>query len=139
MKKVALMIVAIIAIGLNGISQTETKQKPETKQLIVMVGTANWCPVCRANGPRVKENVISHYMSNEKVKIVVNDLSTDESKAKSKETCEKAGIADVSQKHTATGMIYFIHPVSKEVISEISVAKTNEEITKAFEEAITKI
>lgn len=139
MKSIVLMIVAILTIGFNGISQTDSQQKSESKQLIVMVGTASWCPVCRANGSRVKENVISKYMSNEKVQIIVNDLSTDESKAKSKESCEKAGIVSVSQKHTATGMIYFIHPVSKEVISEISVAKTNEEITKAFEEAIAKI
>lgn len=141
MKAITLSIVALIAFANVATSQTKTssESKTETAKVIVLVNTASWCGTCRANGQRVKENVISQYMKNEKCHIVVNDLSDDASKEASKEKCEKAGITAVAENNKATGVIYFIHSETKEVLAQVSVAKTDDEIKKVFEETLAKI
>lgn len=107
-------------------------------KIIVMVNTATWCPACAGNGARVEKEVLSSYMKNPKVSIVVNDMSNDETKKTSKASCEKAGITNVSQANIGTGMIYFIDAKTKKVLSQISVTKTTEEINTAFKNVIEK-
>lgn len=143
MKKLIVVVVALIAFGNVAVSQTkkvdQNQTKVETAKVIVMVNTATWCPVCKANGSRVKQNVISKYLNNNKCEIVVNDLSDEDTKATSSEKCNKAGILNVANNNKSTGIIYFINSITKEVIAQISVSKTDEEIIKAFEDAISKV
>ncbi len=123
----------------NSQSTSTTSATNETPKVIVMVNTAKWCPACKANAKRVEENVLANYMKNEQCHIVVNDLSTEETKNASRHECEKAGITEVAANNPATGVIYFISPATKQVVSQISVTKTNEEIIKAFEQALRTI
>lgn len=143
MKNLIVAFIALVAFGNVAMSQTtkskKSQLKTETAKVIVMVNTASWCPACKANGQRVEQNVISQYMKNEKCEIVVNDLSNDETKAASKTKCDNAGITDVASNNKGTGVIYFINSITKEVIAQISVTKTDEEIKKAFEDAISKV
>jgi len=140
MKNLIVALIALVAFGNVAMSQTKSKTvKAETAKVIVMVNTATWCPACKANGKRVEQNVISQYIKNDKCLIVVNDLSNDETKVKSKTECDKAGITEVANNNKGTGVIYFINSVTKEVIAQISVTKTDEEIKKAFDDAISKV
>lgn len=140
MKNVILSMVAFLAFTTFAIAQTNhVADKAKSNKVIVMVNTASWCPTCKANGSRVEKEVVSTYMSNPKFQVVVNDLSNDETKAKSKQMCESAGIMKVAQNNNGTGVIYFINSETKEVVSQIGVSKSSEEIKKAFESAATKI
>lgn len=112
--------------------------KEKEAKVIVMVNTATWCPVCQGNGARVEKEVLSSYMKNPKVSIVVNDMSNDETKKTSKASCEKAGITNVAQANNGTGVIYFIDAKTKTVLSKISVTKTTEEINAAFKDVLEK-
>lgn len=115
--------------GQNNVQQTNV----EGKHVIVMINTASWCGVCKANGPRVEMNVVSKYMANDHYTIVKNDLSDDQSKKTSLEECTKVGIQEVAQENKYTGIIYFIDPASKQVFDSVSVSKTDTEIMAVFD------
>ena len=52
-----------------------------SEALIVVVNTADWCPLCQKHGERVENDILSSYQANASYQIIVNDLSTEESKA----------------------------------------------------------
>lgn len=143
MKSLLVALIALVAFGNVAMSQTtkrkQTQAKAENAKVIVMVNTASWCPACKANGKRVEQNVISQYIKNDKCEIVVNDLSNDETKAASKTKCDKAGITEVASNNKGTGVIYFINSVTKEIIAQISVTRSDKEIKQAFEDALSKV
>jgi hypothetical protein len=110
-----------------------------SKKLIVMVNTAKWCPVCKANGPRVEKNVLSKFQENKHCEILINDLSNKETKKTSEQVYTAAGIHEVAKNNKGTGVIYFIDYKSKRLISMISIAKTDEEIINAFDKALSSL
>ncbi len=117
----------------NLLNAQENSQSVSNESIIVMVNTADWCPACKTNGQRIEKEVVSSYMGNETFSIVVNDLSNKESKKTSKASLEKLGIEKLAKKNKTTGMIYFIDAQTKEIVKEISVTKSTEEIKQAFD------
>ena len=101
-----------------------------------MVNTATWCGVCRSNGARVEEEILSKYMKDEHYQIVVNNLSDEATIKESNKTLEEAGILDFANNNNGTGLIYILNANSKEMISKISVSKSTEKIEIALNEAI---
>ena len=77
-------------------------------------------------------------MKNKEVKMVVNDLSDKKTVAMSKGLLEKAGIYNFAERNLATGMLYFFDVKTKELISKVSLAESNDEIEKAYQEALSK-
>ncbi|WP_421751164.1 hypothetical protein [Croceimicrobium sp.] len=110
-----------------------------SEALIVVVNTADWCPLCQKHGERVEKDILSKFQANASYQIIVNDLSTEESKAASQEILMKAGLHNFSAENNGTGRIYFVHPTSKQVLDKISVSKSTEKISKAFTEALENI
>jgi len=140
MKKLILTVITFIAFANVSMSQsTNSASNSDVQKVIVMVNTASWCPTCRANGKRVEENVISNYKKNNMFQIIINDLSNKETKAISKVNYTKAGISEIAKNNKGTGVIYFIDAKTKKLISQISIAKTNNEISKAFDDALSVI
>lgn len=140
MKKLILSIITFIAFSNVIMAQsTKASTKPDAQKVIAMVTTATWCPTCRANGKRVEENVISNYRRNSKFQIIVNDRSNNETKAISKATYSKAGLTEIAKQNRGTGVIYFINAKTKILISQISLAKSNNEISRAFDYALSAI
>ena len=80
--------------------------------------------------PTVKEN--------KEVEMVMNDLSDKKTIAMSKGMLENAGIYNFAEKNPGTGMLYFFDGKTKELISKVSLAESNEEIKKAYMEALSK-
>ena len=107
-------------------------------KVIALLTKASWCPVCQANSPRFMKDVMPMVMKNKEVKMVMNDLSDKKSIAMSKGMLEKAGIYNFAEKNPATGMLYFFDGKTKELISKVSLAESNEEIKKAYMEALSK-
>lgn len=107
-------------------------------KVIALLTKASWCPVCKANGPRFEKDIMPMVMKNKEVKMVMNDLSDDNSKAMSKGMLEKAGIYKFAEKNPATGMLYFFDAKTKKLLSKVSLASTNEEIKQAYQTAFKK-
>lgn len=105
-------------------------------KVIVLVNHADWCPVCKANGTRVKTEIISKFSDNPKYKIVVNDLSNKKTVQESKTKCKAAGVDGFASKNKSTGTIYFLKSSDKTLITQVSVAETSEKITETFKKSI---
>lgn len=128
----------IFAVALvMGLSFAASAQNTQPK-VIALLTKASWCPVCQANGPRFMKDVMPMVKKNIEVQMVMNDLSNDETKATSKAMLEKAGIYQFALKNPGTGMLYFFDAESKQLISKVSLAQSNEEIEKAYQEALSK-
>ena len=109
------------------------------KALIVLVNTAEWCPVCQKNGARVEKELLSELEQDERYLVLVNDLSSEETKASSQEKLNAAGLANFGAENNGTGSIYILHPETKKVLKKISVRKSTEKIRAALAEAATMI
>lgn len=107
-------------------------------ELIVLLNKADWCGVCKSNGPRVEKDLMPMLMKNKEVQVVMNDLSNKKTISKSKTMLEKAGMKSIADKNKGTGTLYFIDAKSKKPISNISIAKSNEEIMAAYKKALEK-
>lgn len=116
---VFIMLVSVSAFAGNG------------SKVIAVVNHATWCPTCQKNGERAHET----FMENNKdgaIQFVVNDLSTDESKAKSAAELKKVGLDKVMDKNKGTGVVYFFDADSKKLINKVSVAKNNDKLAEAL-------
>jgi len=103
-------------------------------KVIAVVNHASWCPACQNNGERAQ----AAFMENNKdgaIQFVVNDLSTDESKAKSAAELKKVGLDKAMAQNKGTGVAYFFDAESKKLITQVSVAKPNEELAEALKTA----
>ena len=128
----------ICAVALiMGLSFASSAQNNQPK-VIALLTKASWCPVCQSNGPRFMKDVMPMVMKNKDVQMVMNDVSNDETKATSKPMLEKAGIYNFAEKNPATGMLYFIDAKTKNLVSKVSLAETNDAIVKAYQEALSK-
>ncbi|HET7115085.1 MAG TPA: hypothetical protein VFI29_01255 [Hanamia sp.] len=112
-------------------------QKVQPK-VIALLTKASWCVVCQANGPRFMKDIMPMVNENKEVKMVMNDLSDKKTTAMSKRMLEKIGIYDFAEKNPATGMLYFFDANTKKLLSQVSLAQSNEEIEKAYQTALKK-
>ncbi len=132
MKKLILAIAIVM-----GLTSAASAQNANPK-VIALLTKASWCPVCKANGPRFEKDIMPMVMENKNVKMVMNDLSDDNSKAMSKGMLEKAGIYKFAKSNPATGMLYFFNAKTKKLLSSVSLAESNEKIKQAYEDALSK-
>ncbi|GAC1310166.1 MAG: hypothetical protein NVSMB24_26870 [Mucilaginibacter sp.] len=130
MKKLLVATLLFMGMAISGFAQNA--------KVIALVNKASWCPVCQANGPRFEKDIMPMAMANKDVQIVMNDLSDDKTKASSLPMLKKAGIVSFAKKNTDTGTLYFIDAKSKKLISQVSLAQSDEEIKKVFMAALAK-
>ncbi|GET24395.1 hypothetical protein [Prolixibacter sp. NT017] len=127
MKNVKTIFASVVLIALVSISAfAGTGSK-----VIAVVNEASWCPTCQNNGMRAMET----FKENNKdmaIQFVMNDLSTDETKAKSLAELKKVGLDKAMAERKGTGVAYFFDADSKKLINEVSVAKSNEELAEAL-------
>lgn len=116
---------ALIALfSISAMAQTDAK-------VIAVVNKADWCGTCEKNG----ERAMSALMESNKdgaVQFVANDLTNDETKAKCTAELKKLGLDEAVADFKYTGMVYFFNADSKELISKISVAKSDKELAMAL-------
>lgn len=139
MKNLTRSLTVIIAFLIISSLQVRGLEKTDDKKVIVMVNTAKWCPTCKKNGNRVEVEILSQYRNNPNYQIIINDLSTKETKKASEVVYTVAGITGVAKSNNSTGIIYFIDSDTKLLISTISVSKTTEEIKQAFDQSLAKL
>lgn len=132
MKKSLILSFLLLVAAISGSAQSHSAK------IIALVNKASWCHVCQANGPRFEQNIMPMAMANEDVQIVMNDLSNDKTKAASLSMLQKAGIESFAKKNTSTGTLYFIDAKSKKLISQVSLAQSDDEIKKVYMSALSK-
>jgi len=65
------------------------------------------------------------------IEFVANDLTNDETKTKSAEELKKLGLNKAIAPYSGTGVVYFFNSETKALISQVSVAKTDQELAEA--------
>jgi len=108
------------------------------KKLVVMVTRANWCPTCRANEGKIKNELIPYYSSSKDIVIVINDVTNKRTKNKATPLLQSSGVYEIAQKEQATGVISLINPLTGKTINRIYVSYSLDEIKKAIERALAK-
>ncbi len=109
------------------------------KKLIVLVTRANWCPTCRANDGKIKNELIPLYISSENVSVVINDVTNKRSKARSRSELMSAGVYEISLKEYSTGAIALIDPRSGLILNRLSVSNSFETMKKVISETASKL
>lgn len=127
MKLVKMFYVSLLFFLLFSVkSFAQTNEK-----IIAVVNQAEWCSVCKANGQRA----MSAFMENNKegeILFVTNNLTNAKSKKESAITIEKLGLTKAMKSCKASGLVCFFNATTKEPITQISVANSNEEIAKVL-------
>jgi thiol-disulfide isomerase/thioredoxin len=124
------LVVALFLVSFGAFAQAESK-------VYAVVTKADWCPTCKEHGTRVITEVLPLYKEPE-VSILVYDATDNATKKASSVALETIGIDKEITNRNVTGEIAFVDANTKKVISRISVAKSNEQIKKAFDQAIIK-
>lgn len=124
------LAITVFLVSLGAFAQTESK-------VYAVVTKAAWCPICIQHGNRVVTEVLPLYKAPE-VSVLAYDATDDATKKESRVALEAVGIDKKITERNVTGEISFINAKTKKVISRISVAKSNEQIKNAFEQAIKK-
>jgi len=123
MKKVkSIIATAVFAVvfSIGAFAQTEPK-------IIAVVNQAEWCSVCKANGQRA----MGVFMENNRegtISLVVNDVTSAETKKKSATGLSTNGLTDAMKNYKAAGVLYFFEAKTKKPITQVTVANSNEEI-----------
>ena len=121
---------ALIALAsLSAFGGTDSK-------VIAVVNHAEWCSVCKNNGERA-QTVFMENNSDGAIRFIVNDLTSDETKSKSELELKDAGVAGAMAGYKGTGLVYFFNAETKELITKVSVSKSNEELAGALATART--
>jgi thiol-disulfide isomerase/thioredoxin len=118
----SMMLILIMSASLT--AQSDPK-------VIAVLNKANWCPVCRAHDKRA----IPALMENNKdgaIKFIVYDQTDDQTTEKTAEDIKSAGLEHAIEKHDGAGMVSFFNYKSKEFISQISFAESNDKLTEAL-------
>ena len=113
----------ILFLSVSAMAQSDSK-------VIAVINHAEWCSVCKNNGERAQ----AAFMESNKdgaIQFLANDLTDEASKRKSAVALKEAGLDKVMAKNKGTGTTYFFDAETKELITRISVAKSNEELADA--------
>lgn len=147
----ALLLMAMSFLSYGQQTSGTQSTTVETK-VIAVVNRANWCGVCKANGERFGNNIMPY--STKGLSIVMNDLTDENTIAKSKEDLKKSalykqiyksnrkgagrmmqacGLVHGKDKQMASGIVTFIDAKTLKVLSESSIAVTDAEMKTIIE------
>lgn len=127
MKSIKTIFASVVLIALVSVSAfAGTGAK-----VIAVVNQAEWCPTCQNNGMRAMDA----FKANNKdmaIQFVANNLTNDETKAKSAEELKKLGLDKAIAAYPGTGVVYFFNSETKALITQVSVAKPDQELAAAL-------
>jgi hypothetical protein len=118
---------ALISLSVSLGGNAQAKDTPP--RVYAIINKADWCPVCQANGSKVMNEVMPA-CRNLDIKFLANDLTNEQTIAKSATELKKAKVFNAIKETNATGLILLVDTKTKKIIKQISVAKPAEEIIK---------
>lgn len=104
-----------------------------------MITRANWCPTCRANEGKIRNELLPAYSNSKEVVVVINDVTNRRTKAKSKPILQAAGVYDISLNEQATGLVTIINPLTGRILKQLYVSYSLSEMEKAIADALARI
>ncbi len=134
MKKVKTIfasVALILLVSVSAFAGTGSK-------VVAVINHAKWCPACQNNG----ERAMACFKENNKdmaIQFVANDVTDEASKAKSAEELKKVGLDKVMAEYKTTGVAYFFDAETKKLITQVSVAKTNDELAETMKLALNEV
>ena len=108
------------------------------RKIVVMITRANWCPTCRANDSKVKNELIPSFADSKDVVIVINDITNGRTKSKSMTTLQKEGVYEIAKEEKLTGSIAIINSAERQIVGRLYVVNSVEAIKNAIKEAVSK-
>ena len=108
------------------------------RKIVVMITRANWCPTCRANDSKVKNELIPSFADSKDVVIVINDITNGRTKSKSKTTLQTEGVYEIAKEEKVTGSIAIINPAEGQIVGRVYLVNSVEAIKNAIKEAVSK-
>jgi len=130
MKTIFTSLALVTLMSVSALAQSGTK-------VIAVVNKADWCSTCEKNADRAMAALMESNKDGA-VQFVANDLTNDETKAKCTAELKKVGLDEAVSGFKYTGIVYFFNADSKELISKISVAKSDQELAMALTKATKK-
>lgn len=100
-------------------------------KVIALVNHAEWCSVCKNNGERA-QTVFMENNQDKAVLFVVNDLTSEATKKKSYAELKELGLVEAMEEYQGSGMVYFFDAGTKDLITKISVASSNDELKESI-------
>lgn len=104
-------------------------------KIIAVINHADWCPACKNNGERAQAALMKN-TGDKAVTFIKNDLTNDETKAKSAIALKEAGLFKAMESHTPTGVVYFFNSETKELITKISLTKSDKKLAETLSRLI---
>lgn len=140
MYKLLMTSVFFILLLNNGQGQnvSMTLEKGQPDSVVFVLAKANWCKICLVNEERIKKEVLSKYENDEKMKVLIVDLSNDSTKFVSLQQLKSIGMEGFIYKYHATGVLYWLDANTKQLINKISVSKETENINNKIKETINQ-
>lgn len=126
-RKASFMLGLLVFTSIAAISQ-------EGKKVIAVINRADWCPVCQKNGEKVMKEVMPVF-NESNVQFIMNDLTNDATKEKSKMMLKENKVYDAVKKTTSTGLILLVDATTGKLIDKISVAETKEKLIETIKQS----
>ena len=126
-KSIFVSLIIALLMSVSAMAQSQVK-------VLAVVNHADWCGACKGNGERA-QGVFAENNREGNIHFVVNDLTSDDSKQNSAKELTKHGLLKPMENKTKSGLVYFFDAETKELITEVSVAKSSEEIASAMKTA----
>lgn len=98
------------------------------RKIVVMFKRANWCPTCRANGSKVKNELAPYFADSKDVVIVINDITNGRTKSKSKTTLQTEGVYEIAKEEKITGSMTIINPAEGQIVGRVYLVNSVEVI-----------
>lgn len=136
MKKVIIksMLFAMIAIIGSSVfitanGQSKNQKKQSEPKVYAVINRADWCPTCQANGAKVMNEVMPA-CKKLNVQFVANDLTNEQTIAKSTAELKRNKLFTAVKETKSTGLILLVNAKTRKIIKQISVAKPADEIIR---------
>ena len=111
-----------------------TGSTQNSKKVIAVINKADWCHVCQANGEKIMKEVIPVF-NESSVQFLMNDLTSDATKADSKMGLDKIKVYEAVKKIKETGLLLLIDAETGKLLEKISVAEPVEKLVKTIKQS----
>ncbi len=130
--KFLIPVVLFVSMLLSAISS----YAQDSRKVIAVINKADWCPVCQANGEKMMKEVMPVF-SESMVQFIMNDLTSESTKADSKMKLEEAKVYAAVKKINSTGWMLLIDAETGKLLEKISVAEPAEKLLMAVKKLST--
>ena len=112
------MLFAFIAIlGSSVFFSANAQSKSTTPKVYAVINRADWCPACQTNGAKVINEVMPA-CKNLNVKFVANDLTNEQTIARSTAELKKKKVFNAVKETKSTGMILLVDTKTKKSLNK---------------------